>query len=213
MSLHTPARVSARAARGAAVLLLSSTLVLTACGGSDSKSSSDTASQASPGGSDTSGAASQPAPQMPSASPVPKGFKDVPGMPAVANATDLKKKPKISKGSGTASSSLLIRDLVVGTGQAAVASDSVNVQYVGVLYVNGKEFDSSWARGSAPANFPLSQVVPGFAGGIVGMKVGGRREIVIPGDLGYGPEGNPPVIPPNAVLVFVVDLVSLGGGQ
>jgi peptidylprolyl isomerase len=211
MSLHTPAR----AARGVAVLLLSSGLILSACGGSDSKdtASTDTSSSSAPGGSDTQGTGAEPAPTMPSASPVPKGFKALPGMPAVANATDLKKKPKISKGTGTAPSGLLIRDLVVGTGQAAVASDSVNVQYVGVLYVNGKEFDSSWDRGSDPANFPLSGVVPGFAGGIVGMKVGGRREIVIPGDLGYGPAGNPPVIPPNAVLVFVVDLVSLGGGQ
>jgi hypothetical protein len=211
MSLHTPAR----AARGVAVLLLSSGLVLSACGGSDSKdtASTDTSSSSAPGGSDAQGAPAEPAPTMPSASPVPKGFKALPGMPAVANATDLKKKPKISKGTGTAPSGLLIRDLVVGTGKAAVASDSVNVQYVGVLYVDGKEFDSSWDRGSDPVNFPLSGVVPGFAGGIVGMKVGGRREIVIPGNLGYGPDGNPPVIPPNAVLVFVVDLISLGGGQ
>jgi peptidylprolyl isomerase len=128
----------------------------------------------------------------------------------VGNATDLKKKPKISKGSGKAPDNLLIRDLVVGTGQAAVASDSVNVQYVGVLYVNGKEFDSSWSRGPQPANFPLSGVVPGFAGGIVGMKVGGRREIVIPAPLGYGSLSQPG-IPANSVLVFVVDLVSLGG--
>jgi peptidylprolyl isomerase len=206
MSIPMPARLSVRAA----AVLLSSGLLLSACGGGDSSSSASQDSAASSSGSDTAGNGSAPGPSTPTASAAPKGDKALSGMPAVSNATDLKKKPGIAKGTGAPPTGLVVRDLVVGTGQTATAADTVNVQYVGVLYANGKEFDSSWSRGPDPATFPLSQVVPGFAGGIVGMKVGGRREIVIPGDLGYGPQGSPPDIGPNAVLVFVVDLVSLG---
>ncbi|HZE67210.1 MAG TPA: FKBP-type peptidyl-prolyl cis-trans isomerase [Sporichthyaceae bacterium] len=208
MSLHAPASRFA-------VLLLSSGLLLSACG-SDSKDNSSTASQDNTGSqsaSDTAGSGTAPAPTMPTASAAPKGSKALPGMPEVTNAADLKKEPTIAKGTGKAPDKLVIRDLVVGTGQAAVASDTVNVRYVGTLYVNGKKFDASWKYGTDPATFPLARVVPGFAGGIVGMKVGGRREIVIPGDLGYGTTGSPPDIGPNAVLVFVVDLVSLAAGQ
>jgi peptidylprolyl isomerase len=207
MSIHPPA------SRFAAILL-SSGLLLSACGGSDSKDTAapqDTA--ASQSASDTAGTGTAPAPTMPTASAAPKGSKALPGVPEVTNATDLKKEPTIAKGTGKAPDQLVIRDLVVGTGQAAVASDTVNVRYVGTLYVNGKKFDASWKYGTDPATFPLARVVPGFAGGIVGMKVGGRREIVIPGDLGYGTAGSPPDIGPNAVLVFVVDLVSLASGQ
>jgi len=129
------------------------------------------------------------------------------GPPAVANATDLKSAPVISAGAGTPPSVLVTRDLVVGTGAVATASSTVNVEYVGANYADGKVFDSSWQRGQ-PTAFPLSQVVPGFAQGITGMHVGGRREIVIPPALGYGASGNGPV-GPNETLVFVVDLVSL----
>jgi peptidylprolyl isomerase len=97
---------------------------------------------------------------------------------------------------------------VVGAGATAVATNTVEVQYVGANYTNGKNFDSSWQRGQ-PASFPLNGVVPGFAQGIVGMKVGGRREIVIPPALGYGATGQPPAVAPNETLVFVVDLLAL----
>jgi peptidylprolyl isomerase len=127
--------------------------------------------------------------------------------PPVAYATDLKSAPVISAGAGTPPSALVTRDLVVGTGAVATMSSTVNVQYVGANYADGKVFDSSWQRGQ-PAAFPMSQVVPGFAQGINGMHVGGRREIVIPPALGYGASGNGPV-GPNETLVFVVDLVSL----
>jgi peptidylprolyl isomerase len=100
------------------------------------------------------------------------------------------------------------KDLVVGTGATATASDTVQVQYVGANYTDGKNFDSSWSRGQ-PASFPLNQVVPGFSQGIVGMKVGGRREIVIPSALGYGAMGSPPAVAPNETLVFVVDLLAI----
>jgi FKBP-type peptidyl-prolyl cis-trans isomerase len=111
----------------------------------------------------------------------------------------------IAPGTPPPPTSLQTKDLVVGTGTTATASDTVLVQYVGANYADGKVFDSSWSRGS-PTSFPLSGVVPGFAQGIEGMKVGGRREIVIPPALGYGAAGQPPVISANETLVFVVDL-------
>ncbi|HUO47363.1 MAG TPA: FKBP-type peptidyl-prolyl cis-trans isomerase, partial [Acidimicrobiales bacterium] len=80
--------------------------------------------------------------------------------------------------------------------------------YVGANYADGKVFDSSWSRGQA-ATFPLNGVIPGFAQGIVGMKVGGRRVIVIPSSLGYGAAGSPPAVAPNENLVFVVDLTAV----
>jgi len=129
------------------------------------------------------------------------------GPPAVANATDLKSAPTIAAGSGSPPAALVTRDLVVGTGTVATADSTVNVQYVGANYADGKVFDSSWQRGQ-PVSFPLSQVVPGFKDGITGMHVGGRRELVIPPALGYGSSGNGPV-GPNETLVFVVDLVSV----
>ena len=129
------------------------------------------------------------------------------GLPAVSGATDLGHQPTIGAGSAPAPTSLETKDLVVGTGTTAVASDSVTVQYVGADYATGQDFDSSWSRGQ-PTQFPLSDVVPGFKQGIVGMKVGGRREIVIPPALGYGAAGNGPV-GPNETLVFVVDLLAV----
>ena len=128
-------------------------------------------------------------------------------LPAVGGATDLAHEPTLSPGSAPAPTGLETEDLVTGTGTRAVASDTVTVRYVGADYTTGKDFDSSWSRGQ-PTQFPLNEVVPGFSRGIVGMKVGGRREIVIPPALGYGASGSGPV-GPNETLVFVVDLVSI----
>jgi peptidylprolyl isomerase len=106
---------------------------------------------------------------------------------------------------------LVKKDLKVGTGAEAKAGDKVSVQYVGVLYDNGTQFDSSYSRGQ-PFPFQLGggQVIPGWDQGVAGMKVGGQRELIIPPDLAYGAQGQPPTIPPNATLVFVIDLVSVG---
>ncbi|MGH9093670.1 MAG: FKBP-type peptidyl-prolyl cis-trans isomerase [Acidimicrobiales bacterium] len=127
--------------------------------------------------------------------------------PAVDQATELKVAPVIHAGSGAAPTKLVIKDLLEGSGAVAQAGSTVSVQYVGALYTGGKVFDSSWTRGQ-PAAFSLAQVIPGFAQGIAGMKVGGRRELVIPPDLGYGANGTGP-IPPNATLVFVIDLLAV----
>jgi len=84
----------------------------------------------------------------------------------------------------------------------------VTVQYVGVDYKTGKQFDASWDRGE-PFPFTLgnSEVIPGWEQGVEGMKVGGRRELIIPPQLAYGSTGSPPLIAPNETLVFVIDLL------
>src|ERR1700730_16079982 len=115
--------------------------------------------------------------------------------PAVTNATDLKVAPVAGAGTGSPPTQLVIIDLVVGTGKEPTTCDTVSVQYAGSNYADGKVFDSSWTRGQ-PTSFPLSGVVPGFEQGILGMKVGGRREVVIPPALGYGTQGSPPAVGP-----------------
>lgn len=123
----------------------------------------------------------------------------------------LSKKPVVGVPSGPAPTHLVVKDLIPGSGQAAKAGSTVTVNYVGVLYKGGKEFDSSWQRGQPLAPFQLGQgsVIPGWDQGLVGMKVGGRRELVIPPSLGYGATGSAPAIPPNATLVFVIDLLGV----
>jgi peptidylprolyl isomerase len=129
-------------------------------------------------------------------------------LPAVANPTDQSVEPVISADSASPPSTDVIKNLVVGKGATATASDTVLVMYVGALYSTGADFDRSTWEAKMPTSFPLNEVVPGFAQGVEGMKVGGRREIVIPAALGYG--ANPPQgIPANATLVFVVDLKSV----
>jgi peptidylprolyl isomerase len=120
-------------------------------------------------------------------------------------------KPKVTVPSGPPPKTLEIKDLKPGSGQAAKAGDALTVQYVGVNYANGKQFDASWDRGQ-PFQFQLGagMVIPGWDKGLVGMKPGGRRELIIPPDLAYGPQGSPPDIPPNATLIFVIDLEQIG---
>jgi len=127
-----------------------------------------------------------------------------------AEAPKKKTKPQVKTQKGAPSKQLVTNDLEEGTGPAAKAGDEVTVQYVGVNYKSGKEFDASWDRGE-PFTFALGSgmVIPGWEEGVEGMKVGGRRELVIPPELGYGPAGSPPAIPPNETLVFVVDLEAI----
>ena len=119
-------------------------------------------------------------------------------------------KPRVAVPKGPAPNALKTEDLLVGRGRSAKSGDQLTVQYVGVLYKNGKQFDASWDRGQ-PFSFRLgtSMVIPGWDKGLVGMKVGGRRELIIPPDLAYGPQGAPPDIGPNEPLVFVIDLLAV----
>jgi peptidylprolyl isomerase len=119
----------------------------------------------------------------------------------------LNSKPTVVPPKGAPPTKLEVKDLIKGTGPAATASSTVTVHYVGVLYKNGKQFDASWDDGSGkPVQLPLTGVIKGWQEGIPGMKVGGRRELIVPSDLAYGAKGSPPKIPPNSALVFVVDL-------
>jgi peptidylprolyl isomerase len=118
----------------------------------------------------------------------------------------LKTKPTVVPPKSPAPKTLVIKDLIKGTGPAATASSTVTVQYVGVLYKNGKQFDASWNDGSGqPVSFPLSGVIKGWQQGIPGMRVGGRRELIIPPSLAYGSQAQAK-IPANSTLEFVIDL-------
>ncbi len=130
-----------------------------------------------------------------------------------AGEADLDSKPKVPKGKGEEPTELVVQDLIVGKGKRAQSGNTVSVKYVGVLFDNGKEFDSSWKGGKGQTfQFPLGggQVIPGWDQGVVGMREGGRRKLIIPAELAYGPQGFPPDIPANAALIFDIDLVEAG---
>lgn len=119
-------------------------------------------------------------------------------------------KPEIDFYDGPPPADLEITDITVGDGAEAAAGDTVKVHYVGVALSSGEEFDASYNRG-APLDFPLGagRVIAGWDQGVAGMKVGGRRQLVIPPHLGYGDRGAGGVIKPGETLIFVVDLVDV----
>ncbi|MEW2049712.1 FKBP-type peptidyl-prolyl cis-trans isomerase [Streptomyces sp. NPDC005476] len=117
-------------------------------------------------------------------------------------------KPEVRVPAGDAPTELTIRDLVVGDGVEVGPGMVVRVHYVGVTFESGKEFDASWDR-SEPFKFALGsgKVIKGWDRGVRGMKVGGRREIIVPPRLGYGDRSPSRLIPPGSTLIFVVDLL------
>lgn len=128
-----------------------------------------------------------------------------PGMPSVtANAGEA---PTISAPSGTPPTSLVKDDIIVGNGAEAKVDSTLTVHYTLMSWSNGQIAESSWTSGS-PATFALQGLIPGWVQGIPGMKVGGRRLLVIPPDLGYGAAGGGP-IGPNETLIFVIDLIAV----
>ncbi|MEV0681776.1 FKBP-type peptidyl-prolyl cis-trans isomerase [Actinosynnema sp. NPDC050436] len=119
-------------------------------------------------------------------------------------------KPVVEPHDGPAPADLLIEDITVGHGPEATPGQLVHVHYVGVAHSTGKQFDASWDRGEA-FSFPLGggRVIAGWDRGVAGMKVGGRRKLVIPASLGYGDRGSGGVIKPGETLIFVVDLLGV----
>lgn len=119
-------------------------------------------------------------------------------------------KPEVDVPRGAPPSELVVEDLKVGDGPEATAGATISAHYVGVAHSTGEEFDASWNRG-APLRFQLGvgQVIEGWDHGMTGMRVGGRRRLVIPAHLAYGDRGAGSVIAPGETLVFVVDLVDV----
>ena len=144
----------------------------------------------------------------------PKPAESTPAPTATAApaaiSKNLDEKPEVPKPSGDPPAKLKIEDIVKGKGKRAKSGDDVTVQYVGVSFTTGEQFDASWDRGQ-PFAFALGagQVIPGWDKGVAGMRVGGRRKLTIPPDLAYGPDGQPPTIQPNETLIFVVDLLKV----
>ena len=121
-------------------------------------------------------------------------------------ATD-KTKPEIDFIEGPAPTELVITDIEVGEGAEAKPGDRVEVHYLGVDFESGDEFDSSWSRGQS-IEFPLAGLIAGWQEGIPGMKVGGRRQLVIPPELAYGPAGAGHRLS-GRTLIFVIDLLGV----
>jgi peptidylprolyl isomerase len=119
-------------------------------------------------------------------------------------------KPMIAPIEGAPPADLVVEDITVGDGPEAQPGQEVTVHYVGVSFATGAEFDASWNRGEA-FSFPLGggRVIPGWDKGVAGMRVGGRRQLVIPPHLAYGDRGAGGVIKPGETLIFVVDLLAV----
>ena len=116
-------------------------------------------------------------------------------------------KPEIEFPDGAAPTQLVISDLIIGEGKEAKPGDVVYVNYLGVEYDTGEEFDSSWNRGES-ISFPLRGLIQGWQDGIPGMRVGGRRQLVIPPELAYGPAGAGHRLS-GKTLIFVIDLLGI----
>jgi len=116
-------------------------------------------------------------------------------------------KPEVDFIEGPAPTTLIITDVIVGEGAEAIAGGRVEVHYLGVDFENGEEFDSSWDRGES-ITFPLNGLIAGWQEGIPGMKVGGRRQLVIPPALAYGETGGHRLA--GRTLVFIIDLLNVG---
>jgi peptidylprolyl isomerase len=195
---------------------LSLSLVLSGC-------TSDSAGQASDGGS--APAASAPAastmPTLDAVAPTPApspitASAATEGEPytymGVTVTGGPEQAPVIALGADFAPvTELATGDVWVGEGDSVEPGATVTVQYSGVGQQSRGEFDSSWSRGE-PATFSLSQVIQGWQEGMVGMQPGGRRLLVIPSTMAYGPQGSPPVILPDETLAFVVDLIAVDNG-
>ncbi len=116
-------------------------------------------------------------------------------------------RPEVDAPEGPAPTELVVEDVTVGDGPEAAPGATVNVHYLGVEYETGEEFDASWNRGQS-INFPLGSLIAGWQQGIPGMKVGGRRKLVVPPELAYGPAGGGHRLS-GKTLIFVIDLLGV----
>jgi peptidylprolyl isomerase len=177
--------------RLALILFACLALVVAGCGSSDSSTSSSESTATSTESSEKS--------------PAESG-----GSAEKKSSGGEKTKPKVTVPSGPPPKQLEIKEIEKGTGATAKTGDEALVQYVGVGYESKEEFDSSWSRNEPfPITLGASGVIPGWEQGIPGMKVGGRRELIIPPNLAYGAAGSPPVIGPDETLIFVIDLLAV----
>ena len=147
------------------------------------------------------------------ATPTPTETAAAAGIEALVQGVsdDTDAKPEVPAPQGEPPTELVIRDIVKGKGPKAKAGDTLLMQYVGVSWSNGQQFDASWDAGQPfPFQLGAGMVIPGWDQGMVGMQEGGRRLLVIPPDLAYGEQGAGGAIGPNETLVFVVDLVQIG---
>jgi peptidylprolyl isomerase len=190
-----------RRLRAVSVLaLLALALVAVGCGSNTSESAADKAAAQAQKEAEN---------QKPLAQPKPVAATTV---QPTAGEADINKKPKVPKGSGSPPTALKAETLIAGSGPAIKSGQKATVQYVGVTFKDGKEFDTSWGKGKQPFSFTLGggQVIPGWDQGVLGMKVGERRRLTIPADLAYGAQGSPPKIGPNQALIFDIDLKKIG---
>ncbi len=186
MSPRTP-RTRCFAALAAAAVLAS---VLTACGDASEKTSKSSGKRSCISNSSTTTGA-----------PLTEGAD-------VAAAVASRKAPEV-KFPDPLPTELVVTDLIEGTGTPLEVSDEATLQYVGVMAKDCSTFDSTWSKGGQPATFTIAQLIKGWQEGLVGMKPGGRRLLIIPPDLGYGDEPSQQGAP-SGTLGFVVDLISIG---
>jgi peptidylprolyl isomerase len=172
------------------VIAVVSAAGLSACGGDDDSEGSP---PATPTSQPDTGTATEPTPAE-----------------AEEALKDTSTKPAIPKPTGSPPRKLVIDDIVKGKGRGAKRGDTVIVNYVGENFSNGREFDASWDRGQPfVVQLGANAVIQGWERGLIGIRAGGRRMLTIPPELGYGPQGEPPAIPPNETLVFVIDAISI----
>jgi peptidylprolyl isomerase len=181
--------------RGAVGVVVAGAIALAGCGSGGDKTAAIPDSSAPAASSSTT--------------PEPKPSGPSKPLPPTPGEEKLGKKPPIAKPKGDPPAKLVKRDIVKGKGAVAKDGSSLSMQYVGVTFSTGEEFDTSWGREPFKFKLGAGMVIPGWDKGIKGMREGGRRQLVIPPDLAYGAQGQPPTIGPNETLVFDVDLLKV----
>lgn len=197
---------SSRVPRALALTAILSAALIAGCGSSSSNSSIGVGSENSKAAAEAAKLEKAESSTTATTSAASASAKTV----STPTSGPLSKEPKVTPPSGPAPTKLVTKEIIKGTGAEAKDGDKVTVNYVGVLYKTAKVFNASWET-KEPFSFTLGkgEVIAGWDKGVVGMRVGGRRELVIPAEEAYGKEGRPPTIPGNAPLVFVVDLLAV----